>query len=278
MITEAGAKSLSREANVGDEKPHRELFTYKMTVDDDKISDDVMCPGWLAGKKTQMRFITAGGKGWLAPKNTLAGFSQKFPDEFRTLLDEGYEHTGDFAIIKAEDTKPGACLPIAPRAPEAGKKMHAVSFPCLKRSEISATGETPLYTSGVRTKGFRESEYFRRHRGKSLPFRPDLIERKETFFSTLDIEKCGSGTALLDQQMRIVGIATRVYKSSTEYERGSLESIDVAHILQDLKGRGEETDTALASCQQTPHLRVPASRKLNSKKPTSGPVKKLTKS
>ncbi len=188
------------------------------------------------------KVVLTGGKGWLTPKNTIAAFAKRFPDDYKRHLDSGYEHGYDFAILHIEPSLgfPGAggnspCLPLAESAPRVGERLRAVSYACLNRDDLTSDGKTPLFTSGVRTKGFRESRFFKKLGSRA--FKPELVERKETFFSSLDLEKCGSGSAILDKESKIVGIATRVYKTSTNYEYGSLEAIDIAQAWRELSSK-----------------------------------------
>ena len=244
----------------------RPIYTYKVTVDDLQLKDEVTCQGRIGSKRLDMVVVATGGKGWLTPKTSLAAFSKRFPDEYRALLDDGYEHGADFAVLKALVTKPPACLPLATESARVGQNLQAVSYPCLRREEIDVTGDRPLYTAGRRTQGFRDSAYFKARGEKRLSFDIASVERKETFFSSLDIEKCGSGTALLDERLNIVGIATRVYKSSTDYEDGSLEAIDVAHVLRELKSKRPADLKEMTSCPQ---------RSTEEAKATSDPRRRL---
>ena len=219
----------------------RDLYTYKMTVEEDRVADgDVNCPGTLGAKHVDFKVILSGGRGWLVPSKTLASFSKKYPEEYSALLDDGYEHSGDFAVLQVMDGNKASaskCLALSRTGPLRGQALEAVSYPCLHRDELSTQGLTPLYTTGTKTAGFKDSTYYRELGEAHIPFRVSTVERKETFFSTLDMEKCGSGTALLSNDFSIVGVATRVYKSSLAYEKGSLEAVDSAAVLKELRAR-----------------------------------------
>ena len=225
------------------------LSTYKVTVDDDAIPN-LVCPGQVGSAKAELKVLLIGGKGWLTPQNSLAGFSNRYPDDYKELLDDGYEHGADFALLKVSDRKDVACLPLAGSLPANGKLVQAVSYPCLQRDDLDTKGTTPLYTAGVRTKGFEESDYYKSRKPAEMPFKAALVDRPDTFFSSLDIEKCGSGTGVVDESLQLVGVATRVYKSFTRYEFGSLEAVDVASVRKQIAKKADAADVkAIASCQ-----------------------------
>lgn len=239
------------------ETTFEDFFVRKITVDDDRVDEGVECPARVGQKQVQMKVIMTGGKGWLAPKDKLALFSKKFPDDYKALLEDGYEHRGDFAIVQVQDQKSPACLSLTERAPEVGKPLQAVSFPCLRRGSLDVDGTVPLFTSGRRTSGFRQSEYFKSRGEARIPFDVKTVERGETFFSTLDIEKCGSGTALVDESMAIAGLATRVYKTSTRYESGSLEAIDVAQVWREIREKKSGGDLKeITGCKPHPPVKL----------------------
>jgi hypothetical protein len=234
----------------------KDIFAYKMTVDEDKVDEGIVCPGVIGDKKTDMQIVMTGGKGWLAPKETLAAFSKRFPAEYSALLNDGYEHSADFAIVQAVDIKAPSCLKLSQQGPVTNQTLHAVSYACLSREGLSTDGKTPLFTQGHRTSGFKSSEYFERLGPKRIPFQAAVVERKETFFSSLDMEKCGSGTAILDERSNVVGIATRIYKITNHYERGSLEAINVAQVWRDLMEKKSGSDIKeITTCS----VRMPAS-------------------
>jgi hypothetical protein len=231
----------------------RPVHTFKVTVDDDRVNDGIDCPGILNQQRVNMRIVLTGGKGWLSPSNSLASFSKLFPDEYQELLNDGYEHLGDFAILQVLGAKNSACLNFSVKAPAVGRNVQAVSYPCLERPTFLASGETALYTRGSRTTGFKESDYYKSIGEAKIPFNISTVQRNDTFFSTLDIEKCGSGTAVLDDNLNIVGIATRVYKSSTLYERGSLEAIDIAEVWREIKEKKPALLKTMTSCTPAPN-------------------------
>jgi len=233
--------------------------TFKVSVDEVRLKD-ITCKGKIGNKDVEVTVIATGGKGWLEPKNSLAAFSKRFPEEYKELVDEGFEHSADYAVLQVVNTKPKTCLPLVSVDVSEGETLHAVSFPCLKRDELRTSGQTPLYTSGVTTKGFKESEYFKKLGPRKIEFHVESVDRKETFFSTLDIEKCGSGSALFDDRLKIVGIATRVYKTSTRYESGGLESIRSSHILKELKNKRPADFEEITSCSAKSHASHEASQ------------------
>ncbi len=246
--------------------PTLDLFhgqpTYKMTIAEEMLDDDGLdCPGTINGAQADVHLIMTGGRGWLAPSGSLASFSKEFPDEYRELLDEGYEHSGDFAILRAINIRPSSCLRLGAQSPHAGEKLHAVSFPCLSRLDIETGGTTALFTQGIRTSGFKQSQYYKELGPKKIAFDIESVERKETFFSTLDMERCGSGTAIVNSDFQIVGVATRVYKSSTQYEIGSVEAVDVAQITKELRERKApdfKDITACSAASALPSMATPA--------------------
>ena len=215
----------------------REIYTDLMTVDEDKIDEGLECPVSIGNRKLTAKIILTGGKGWLAPKDTIADFAKRFPEDHKALLAQGYEHGFDFAILQVESLKTSACLPLARRAPAQGEKLAAISYSCLNRDDLYTDGKTALFTSGQRTAGFKTSEFFRTRGAQKLPFRPELIDGQPTFFSSLDIEKCGSGSGIFDSHSQLAGIATRVYKDSTNYEYGSVEAVDVAQVWKELNAK-----------------------------------------
>ena len=257
LAHEEPVKELRRPASEdGEEAKSVGIYAYRVTVSDDRVDDGITCKGRVGDRKTDLRVVLTGGKGWLTPKDTLAEFSRRFPAAYKELLDQGYEHGYDFAILHDDGVSMSlanpTCVQLAETAPATNEALHSISYACLSRDGLSAIGQTPLYTSGKKTEGIRSSELFKRNKGK-LPFEPALVERKETFFSTLDMEKCGSGTAILDDRLAVVGVATRVYKSSTEYERGSLEAVDVVQVWRDLREKkSSDAVDIITGCKPKP--------------------------
>lgn len=233
---------------------------YKVSVDELRLRDNPTCKGKIGDDEVEVTVLATGGKGWLEPKNALASFSKFNPDEYKDLVDDGYEHSADYAILQIQTLTPKICLPLTETEIVEGQKLHAISYSCLQRKELRTSGQIPLFTEGIKTKGFKDSAYYKKLGEKRIQFYVEGIERKETFFSTLDIEKCGSGSALFDERLNIVGIATRVYKSSTEYEFGSLESISSAHILKELKLKRPTDFQKITSCTPVPSATSLANR------------------
>jgi hypothetical protein len=212
----------------------RKLLTSLMTVNEDKLDEGIECPGVIGNKSVVAKVILTGGKGWLSPKESVTAFAKENPDDYEKLLSDGYEHGYDFAILQTELPETASCLKLAEAAPKVGEALHTISYACMSRANETYNGTTALFTTGERTKGFRGSDFYKKRGPAGLPFKPELVERKETFFSSLDIEKCGSGSGIFDSQFRLVGIATRVYKSSTLYEYGSVEAVDIKQAWRDL--------------------------------------------
>ncbi len=222
--------------------------TYKVSVDELFLKSNPVCKGKLGDKEVDVVVIATGGKGWLEPRNGLAALSKASPDDYKELVDDGFEHGADYAVLQIPGLKPKACLPLTDNEIADGEILHAVSYPCVKRNGVQYTGGTPLYTSGAKTGSFKESAYYKKLGSSKIEFHVDSVERHETFFSDLDIEKCGSGTAVFDENLNIVGIATRVYKTSTKYETGALESIRSSHILKELKNKRPADLKSITSC------------------------------
>lgn len=212
----------------------RKLYPSLVTVNEDRLDEGIECPGTIGTNNIQAKIVLTGGKGWFSPKEAVTEFAKHNPEDYEKLLSDGYEHGYDFAILQTDLPKSAGCLSLAESAPKVGERLHTISYACLNRPNGSFDGRTALLTSGERTQGFRGSDYFRKRGPAGLPFKPEFVERKETFFSSLDIEKCGSGSGIFDNQFRLVGIATRVYKSSTGYEYGSVEAVDVKQTWREL--------------------------------------------
>lgn len=234
-------------------------MTSLMTVNEDKLDEGISCPGVIGDRPVVAKVILTGGKGWLSPKESITAFAQANPDDYEKLLSDGYEHGYDFAILQTELPKTASCLPLAESAPKIGERLHTISYACMNRPNGTFNGKTALFTTGERTEGFKGSEYYRKRGPAGLPFKPELVERKDTFFSSLDIEKCGSGSGIFDNQFRLVGIATRVYKRSTLYEYGSVEAVDIKQAWRDLlsKANGSQMKE-ITTC--TPRPLAKASR------------------
>ncbi len=243
----------------------RKVYAYKYSVDDERLSaNDLICPGLLGSRRQDFKIVLAGGKGWLSPKNALAEFSKREPAAYRSLLDEGYEHDTDFAVLQATGYKNKSCLSLAPEGPAENEKLQAIAYACVDRAEIKTEGHTPLYSRGRKTNGFRESEYFIARGPKGLEFDFSVLERKDIFFSSLDMEKCGSGTAILDERFNVRGVATRIYKTFDRFEKGSLESVSSARIWRELKAKKVESEWRQLVCEPRPSThdqrRLPAGR------------------
>jgi hypothetical protein len=231
----------------------RKVYAYKFSVDDERLSaNDLICPGLLGNQRQDFKIVLAGGKGWLAPKNALAEFSKRQPAAYRSLLDEGYEHDTDFAVLEATGYKNKSCLQLAADGPAENEKLQAIAYACVDRAEIKAEGQTALYSRGRKTNGFRESEYFKARSPKGLEFDSSVLERRDIFFSSLDMEKCGSGTAVLDERFNVRGVATRIYKTFDRFEKGSLESVSSARIWRELKAKKVESEWRKLVCDPQP--------------------------
>lgn len=235
----------------------RKAHVYLMTVDEHRIDEGIECSGSMNGKPFIATVIMTGGKGWMTPKTRIAALAKQYPNEYRKLLDDGYEHGYDFAILKT--TGATSCLPLASSRPAVGDLLRAIPFACVDRKTWRASGQLALFTKGIRTEGFAKSEMYKSRGPASLPFSKELIDRPDTFFSSLDLEKCGSGTGIFDRKNRVVGVATRVYKSSTDYEFGSLEAVSTSRIAREIH---DKLDTTVAkdilSCSSPLRKRSPA--------------------
>ena len=245
----------------------REIFTDLMTVDEEKIDEGVSCPMQIGKRKVNAKIILTGGKGWFFPKDSLAAFAKKYPEDHQALLDSGYEHGYDFAILQIESATTPNCLTLAQQAPSTGEPLKSISFSCVDRNDTYFDGKVPLFTSGHRTAGFKTSDFYKSAGIKGLPYKTDFIDRKDTFFSSVDIEKCGSGSGLFDSQSRLAGIATRVYKSSTAYEYGAVEAVNVSQVWHELfaKMNGSQMKE-VTSCKPLVMVRKPASNSKISQK------------
>lgn len=236
----------------------RRGHAYLMTVNDDRVDEGLECAGHLNGKPFTATVVMTGGKGWITPKARVPALAKQAADEYRKLLDDGYEHDFDFAVLKTSRPLNAGCLPLSEQIPAVGDTLRAIPYACVDRQKWKAERKLALFTSGSRTEGFKKSRLYQSRGPAALPIEASWIDRKETFFSNLDLEKCGSGSGLFDDKNHLVGVATRVYKSTTDYEYGSLEAIGSPQIAREIKRKLDVAQAKDAmTCSLTSGLPVP---------------------
>ena len=166
----------------------------------EKIRDKYFCDVKVNGVMKKANLIAA-GKGRLFPYSQGELYSEKLKQQYRTLLENGVWAASDFAILQLVEKPQTPCMPLGNRKPAPGEKLRVVSYTCVPTPSRpqNPEGDVALYSEGIPA----VPEFFT---GQSKEMLTDGSTPPNTFWSNLDGETCSSGSAVIGEDGKILGI------------------------------------------------------------------------
>jgi hypothetical protein len=162
--------------------------------------------------------IIATGAGNLSPRfsDSLENPQPETLKDYIKYTEEGFSLGGDFAIIKIPELRGKSCYRLSSQKVLPSTKLHSVGFPCWKEEskdwpQVRWTNMSQLFAKG---------EMMGR-----------LYIPKGSIISKLEIEKCNSGSPLLNAANEIVGVIHSGYTEDTD-DTSRVVSLSVKRILE----------------------------------------------
>lgn len=167
-------------------------------------------------------------------------------DLHQELMDQNFFHTGDYAIVKDENSQRQQCRKISMERPIATQEVHYFGFPGQSRGGRpegrESDGESFLRSDGQVVASITQNPCIR----GSIERLVDKYDRPEIILSTVDILPGASGSSLLNSAGEIVGLLNSSYTNGAEmyetYCPGSAVAIAVESLFEQMAQRLSQSE------------------------------------
>jgi hypothetical protein len=177
-----------------------------------------------------------------------AGFKSLNPQKFKDLQARGYTSEGDFVIFlpKKGSLDKSVCIPFSKRK-TISYKLQTLGYPweTLRPDGFNANGTDMYFSQGHPIAGIEDNQCVKEFSPSAVALDnlKASFNQQTSFMSTLDATYGSSGTAVVDETKKIVGILMQTHrqteltkKESDEpdrrYCKGSAKALKMTTILQ----------------------------------------------
>jgi len=174
-------------------------------------------------------------------------FSSINSDKFKILQGQGYTSEGDFVVFLPRGiSEPQSCIGLDFAGEFKGEDLQSLGFPAetSRPDGFNANGFEMYLSRGLKTGGVEENECVK----EEAPSFEDLrnlklkFDQPTSFLSTLDASYGSSGSAVINDSLKVVGILIQTYRHTDltglerdepdrRYCRGSAKALQTSSFL-----------------------------------------------
>lgn len=169
------------------------------------------------------------GPGWISPRSELDRWMNSQPDNFRKVLHEGFEGSGDMVLLRLRDEQNNAvaslCADVAQNRPPSALARETgvinLAYPLLARKTenpfepLLTLGSTLMWSQAEATRDLQDLKLVGQF--ADLDHLVEFFLAPGTIASSVDSEPGASGSPLFNVDGELVGLIRATWKGDTGY-------------------------------------------------------------